>query len=264
MIRNVAFSLAAAAAFVSAPAAAQDGERPLILSVGAGGQILPQYPGAEDYKLSPLFMGFARREGDPIPFRTADDGIGFGLLGDDSFIDVGPLVQFQSKRDEEDVGAPVSDIDFTVEVGAFANFNIGENFRLRFEGQKGLGGHEALTGTVAADFAVRGGVDTLFTIGPRVRFNDDDYADAYFGVTPAAAAASGLTAYDPEGGLRSIGAMAGVTHQLSRSIGVYAYAGYDRLVGDAADSPIVRQLGSENQFSAGLALFFSFNVGNLF
>lgn len=261
MIRTTAFSLAAAAAISATPAAAQDDGRPRIISVGAGAQILPQYPGAEDYEINPLFMGFVRREGDPIPFRTPDDGIDFPLVSGGAF-EFGPLVQFQSERDEEDVGAPVGDIGFTVEVGAFANLHLGENFRLRFEGQKGIGGHEALTGTVAADFALRSGLDTLFTIGPRVRFNDDDYADAYFGVTPAAAAASGLPAYDPEGGLRSVGAMAGITHQLSRSIGVYAYAGYDRLVGDAADSPIVQRLGSENQFSAGLALFFSFSLGN--
>jgi outer membrane protein len=55
--------------------------------------------------------------------------------------------------------------------------------------------------------------------------------------------------------------MAGVTHQLTRSFGIYGYAGYDRLVGDVADSPIVQSFGSEDQFSAGLALFFTFGVG---
>jgi outer membrane protein len=55
--------------------------------------------------------------------------------------------------------------------------------------------------------------------------------------------------------------LAGVTQQISRSFGVYGYAGYERLMGDAADSPIVQSFGSENQFLAGLALFFSFNIG---
>ena len=45
------------------------------------------------------------------------------------------------------------------------------------------------------------------------------------------------------------GGIAGLTHQLSRSVGIYAYAGYDRLVSDAADSPIVRAYGSRDQFS---------------
>jgi outer membrane protein len=261
LIRASALSLAAAAALSASPAAAQQEERPLILSIGGGAQILPQYPGAEDYEFSPLFTGFARREGDPIPLRTPDDGFGFTLF-EAGAVEVGPLIQFQSERDEDDVGLPVGDVDFTIEAGAFVNINLGPNFRLRLEGQKGIGGHEGLVGTVAADFAIRPNVDTLFTIGPRLRFNDDDYADAYFRVPPAAIA-SGVPPYDPDGGLRAIGAVAGVTHQFTRRFGVYGYAGYDRLVGDAADSPIVRFTGSENQFSAGLALFFSFNVGGL-
>lgn len=264
MIRAVCFTLAAAAAVAASPAIAQDDEPDLILSIGAGGQFTPEFPGADDLELGPLFTGFVRREGEPIPFRTPDDGIGFSIIGRDRPIELGPLVQFQSKRDEEDVGIPVGDVDFTVEAGAFVNINLSRSFRLRLEGMKGIGGHEGLNGTVAADFAIRNGADTLFTIGPRLRFNDDEYADAYFRVTPAVAAASGVPAYDPDGGLRSVGAIAGVTHQLSRRIGVYAYAGYDRLVGDAADSPIVQLFGSEDQFSAGISLFFSFSIGNPF
>lgn len=264
MIRAFACTLAAAAALAASPAVAQDGEGDRILSIGAGGQFLPEYPGSEDLELGPLFMGFVRREGEPIPFRTPDDGIGISLVGRDRPVEFGPLVQFQGERDDEDVGIPVGDVDFTVEAGAFVNINLGRSFRLRFEGMKGLGGHEGLNGTIAADVALRPGNDTLFTIGPRLRLNDDDYADAYFGVSPAAAAVGGVPAYDPEGGIRSVGLVAGVTHQLSRRIGIYGYAGYDRLVGDAADSPIVQTFGSEDQFSAGIALFFSFNIGNIF
>jgi outer membrane scaffolding protein for murein synthesis (MipA/OmpV family) len=107
----------------------------------------------------------------------------------------------------------------------------------------------------------RPGIDTLVTVGPRVRVNDDDYADAYFGITPAVAAATGFRL---RSGRRRPGGrvVAGVTHQLTRSFGVYGYAGYDRLVGDAADSPIVQNFGSEDQFSAGLALFFTFGLGD--
>jgi outer membrane protein len=46
--------------------------------------------------------------------------------------------------------------------------------------------------------------------------------------------------------------------QLTPRWGIYTYAGLDRLVGDAADSPVVRQFGSRNQLSAGAALTFTF------
>ena len=53
---------------------------------------------------------------------------------------------------------------------------------------------------------------------------------------------------------RPIGLTASFLTQLGPSWGIYTYAKYDRLVGDAADSPLVTQLGSRDQFSGGLAL----------
>jgi len=266
MIHRFCLSLAIVGAATATPALAQDEEQKpdRMLSIGLGAQIVPSYPGSDEYEVGPLIPSFIRREGEQIPFRTPDDGLGIGLLGRDSVIDFGPLVQFQGEREDEDVGAAVGDVDFTVEAGAFVNFNISDTFRFRVEGGKGIGGHEGLVGTVAADVAFRPGNDTLVTIGPRVRLNDQDYAQAYFGITPAVAAATGLPAFTPEGGVRALGVVAGLTHQLSRSFGIYGYAGYERLVGDAADSPIVQRFGSEDQFSAGLALFVTFNIGDAF
>jgi len=265
MIRTFCLSLAAASALAASPAIGQDNrgegdDRPRIVSFGVGPQIVPKYQGADDYGFSPLFGGHVRREGDPIPTSAPDDNFGISLLGDNSLIDIGPVVAFVSRRDEEDVGAPVGDVDFTIEPGVFVDFNLAPSFRVRLEARRGFGGHEGWTGDAGADFVVKNGLDTMFTIGPRVRISDDEYMNAYFGVTPAAAALSGIPAYSPDGGIRAVGAVAGITHQLSRSFGVFGYAGYDRLVGDAADSPIVQNFGSEHQFSAGIALYYSFRM----
>jgi MipA family protein len=158
----------------------------------------------------------------------------------------------------------VDQVDFTFEPGLFANFLISDSFRLRAEARRGIGGHEGWVGDLGADAFFRPGPDTVISIGPRLRLADEDYMESYFGVTPAVALRSGLPVYQPEGGIKAAGAMFGITHQLSRSFGVYAYAGYDRLVGDAADSPIVRQFGSEDQFSGGLTLYYSFRMRNPF
>ena len=71
---------------------------------------------------------------------------------------------------------------------------------------------------------------------------------------------TGLPAYNPGGGVHSLGAEAGLTYRLGRRWGLFGYAGYDRLIGDAADSPIVRAFGSRDQFSGGLGLFYEFDV----
>ncbi len=264
-IRAAALLAVACSFLAPAAAVAQEDEeeenRGWLITVGPGAQLTPEYPGADSLGFGPMPVFGFRREGTPLPFEAPDEGWGFGILGDDSAFNFGPAVQFQSKRQEEDVGAPVGDVGFTVEAGAFVEVFPMRNFRIRAEGRQGIGGHEGMIGDLSADFVIRDRDTYVFSIGPRARFSDSDYQRAYFGVTPAVAAATGLEAFDPDGGLHAVGIMSGLTYMLGNNWGVYGYAGYDRLVRDAADSPIVREYGSRGQFSGGLGFFFTFTTG---
>jgi outer membrane protein len=244
------------------PAAAQDGgSRGWLVTIGAGPQVGPKYPGADSYGFSPMPIFGLRRPGDPLPVASPDQSFGFGLLGRDSVVDLGPVVHFIRKRDPADVGAPVAKVGIAVEVGGFVNVSPVPWLRLRAEGRKAVTGHDGWNGDVAADFVARPNDRTIITFGPRARIADHRYHQAYYGVTPAIALATGLPAYSPGGGVHAIGVNAGLTHEFSSSWGMYAYAGYDRLVGDAADSPIVRALGSRDQFSGGIGISYTFQVG---
>lgn len=267
MTRISAFAIAAAALplATATPAAAQEeGDRGWLVTIGGGPQTFAKYPGADDYGIFPMPIVGVRRPGDPLPVETPDEGAGIGLLGlfgaDNDVFDFGPAVQFVNKRDPDDVGAAVEEVDTSVELGAFAHVYVTPWLRLRVEGRKAVSGHDGWNGDIAADFVVRSDT-TVFTIGPRARIADDRYHQAYFGVTPAAALATGLPVYDPGGGVHAVGAMAGVTHQFSPSWGIYAYAGYDRLINDAADSPLVRTFGSRDQFSGGIGIAYTFRIG---
>ena len=265
-VRAAALIGAAVLTFTAGPAAAQDDESSegdWLLSLGAGARVSPKYPGADNYGIGPLPIFGLRREGAPLPMEAPDEGSGFGFLGDDSAFDFGPALQFQSKRQEEDVGAPVGDVGFTVEAGAFAQAYLGDNFRLRVEGRRGLGGHDGWVGDVFADLVFRDEGTYVFSIGPRARWGDDNYHDAYFSVTPAVSAAAGLPVFDADDGFHSLGLYSGITYMIGRRWGLHGYAGYDRLIGDAADSPIVRTFGSRDQFAGGIGLFYTFNVGRL-
>ncbi len=247
---------AALALLAASPAAAQR-----TLTLGLGAQVAPDYPGADSYGIGPMPLFDLRRPGEPITYESADDGAGFGILARDSVINFGPALRFQSKREEDDVGAAVGDVGFTVEAGGFVEVLPSRNFRIRAELRKGLGGHRALVGSLGADLIIRDDQNYIFAIGPRVRWADDKYHDRYFGVTPAVAGATGLPALDPDGGVYAVGGIANFTRRLGRNWGLQAYAGYDRLVGDAADSPIVRAFGSRDQFTGGLGLWIEFDVG---
>ena len=98
-----------------------------------------------------------------------------------------------------------------------------------------------LVGDLSADFILRDGDQLIFSIGPRARWADNNFHDAYFGVT-FAIPAIGLAALRSGQRLLRGGGRAGLTQRLGRNWGLFGYAGYDRLIGDAADSPIVRML----------------------
>jgi outer membrane protein len=71
---------------------------------------------------------------------------------------------------------------------------------------------------------------------------------------------SGLPVHDANGGLRSIGAGMQLRYQWNRQWAARAYAEYDRLMGDAASSPLVTERGSPNQLRFGLGVTYSFEV----
>lgn len=261
-MKKTATLIAAIAAFsLSTPALAQETEN-RILSLGGGVQARPDYPGADGVGLGPLFYFDIRREGQPLTFEAPDEGIGMGVLGGP--LDIGPAFNLQRSRTDKDVGAPVGKVSFTVEAGAFAEYFVLPELRVRVEGRRGIGGHDGWVGDVSADYIVRDHDTYVFSIGPRVRLSDSRYHRAYFGVTPEVAAVTGLPVFDPEGGVHSVGVMAGLTHMIDRNWGLFGHAGYDRLVGDAADSPIVRAFGSRDQFTAGIGIFHSFDIGRPF
>ena len=64
--------------------------------------------------------------------------------------------------------------------------------------------------------------------------------------------------YQPEGGVKDIGLTLDLDYSLTENWIVTSRAGYKRLLGDAADSPLVEDRGSANQFSVGLSLGYRF------
>ena len=248
----------APALIVSSPAAAQD-ENDLRVRVGLGGQLQPEFIGSEDTELGPLWDVDLARGGNPFPFESPDDSFGIRLFSKGGFT-AGPAANVEWKRKESEVGAPVGKVNTTVEVGGFAEYLVSESIRVRADLRKGLGGHDGLVGAIGADYISRDGDRYVFSIGPRVLLSDDRFQRAYFGVDSAAALASGLPAYRPDGGVYAVAAASGLSYQFNDRWGAFGFARYERLIGDAADSPIVRDLGSRNQLSGGIGLSYTFTV----
>lgn len=261
MLRPILFGTFAFACLAATPAAAQDREGGWTVTLGGGVQTFPKYPGDDVLGLHPLPIFGLRRQGTPMPFQAQDEGFGFGLLGRDSVINFGPALSFESARQESDVGAAVGDVGFTLEAGGFVELLPVKSLRLRAEVRQGIGGHEGLVGDLSADLIVRDGDRYIFSIGPRARWGDRDFQRAYFGVTPAVSASTGLATFTPDSGFYAVGVLSGLTWRLGHNWGARGYVGYDRLIRNAAASPIVRNFGSRDQYSGGAGLYVEFNVG---
>lgn len=240
-------------------AAAAEDSRDIRVRVGLGGQLRPDFIGADDSSPAPLFhVNFARGTHE-FGFGAPDDSPGIALISSNGF-SFGPAGNIEGRRRESDVGAPVGSVPRTFEAGAFAQYLAGDSFRVRAELLKGINGHEGLVGIVSADKIWRDGDRYVVSIGPRVLFSDARYQRAYFGIDPVAAVASGLPAYRPGGGVHGVAAASGVSYSLNSRWGLFGYARYERLVGDAAKSPIIRELGSRNQLSGGIGLNYTFTI----
>ena len=227
--------------------------------LGLGAQLQPKFYGGDETEVGPLWdLDFAKGDKE-FRFEAPDDGFDIALISSDTFA-AGPVANFQRGRKNSDVGAAVGKVKMTIEAGAFVQFHPIESLRIRGELRKGIGGHEGLVGDVGADFVWRDGDNYVFSIGPRVLFSNAKFQRAFFEVTPAAALATGLLVYRPDGGMHAVAATSGLSYQFNKDIGMFGYARYERLVGDAGKSPIVRQFGSRNQASAGIGLSYTFTV----
>jgi outer membrane protein len=260
-IRLLRLILPAALLLSAAPALAQQSEaKGWTVEIGPGAYFRPKFPGAKELELSPWpVIDIYRTERGPT-FETPDEGFGFGIIGSDAFR-VGPAVQIHHGRDEEDAIPGIGDVGTSIEGGAFAEAYLAPNFRLRGEVRKGFGGHKGVVGDIGADFITGSPQTFQFSIGPRARIANARYVRAFFGVNPEQSALTGLPVYDAGGGLHSAGALAYAKYRLGGNWGLEAYGRYDRLLGDAKDSPLVlSSVGSRNQYEVGLGLSYRFNV----
>lgn len=226
---------------------------------GLGAQIRPEYPGADKSEWAP-YVNFSIARGDrPFSFGAPDDSFAIGLVSSNGF-SAGPAANIQGGRKDSEVGAPVGKVSTTIEAGAFAQYEAGDSVRLRGEIRKGIGGHDGLVGSIGADHIWRDGDKYAFSIGPRLLVSNGRYQRAFFGVSPEAAIASGLEPYRPDGGIHAVAATSGMHYSLGGGWGLFGFARYERLIGDARKSPIVRGLGSPNQVSAGIGLNHTFTI----
>lgn len=274
-MKNIFISLLAGAAILPVPAYAQNSDETedqgqnqgWQVSLSAGAVYNPIYLGDDDYQIS-VFPNLTVQYDDLL--TASIQGIEVNAINSDGF-KAGPVARFNFGRDE-DGGNPLGlgggtddliglgDVDFTVELGGFAEYSAG-NFSAKVELRQGVNGHEGFVGDAELKYGSTFdafGRTGFFSLGPEMAFGDKKFNSAFFDVNAAQSIASGLSQYDAGGGINSYGFHGSVVVPVSDRFSVIGFAGYDQLSGDIADSSLVQERGSEDQAIAGIMLNYRF------
>ena len=146
----------------------------------------------------------------------------------------------------------LDNVDWAAEAGLGVGYEQ-RNWRVFTDVRYGFIGHNAWVGEIGAD-GIAYPVDGLtLTFGPRLSFGDDKFARTYFGISERESEASGLEAFDAEGGLLGAGVELGARYLFNDRWGVEGAANWQRLMNSAADSPVTAT-GSEDQYSLRLGI----------
>lgn len=259
IIRNSVLAASASLCWLASPSFAQD--RALAFSVTGGVEVAPSYFGADDARIGPTgALGFtglrfgAVRLSDPDRAPTVF-APGTGVRG--SFRLIG-------KREGKDELEGLDDVSLAVEAGLGVYYTA-ENWQVFSDLRFAAIGNQNIVFEVGGDFIYRGHNGLVIYGGPRAEFGNSRFMRRYFGVTGAeaisasAAGNANLTEFSPSGGLYSYGVELGAYQPLSPDWGVSGSIRFDRLHGDAAESPIVQQ-GRRDQISARIGVTRHFNL----
>jgi outer membrane protein len=80
----------------------------------------------------------------------------------------------------------------------------------------------------------------------------------YFGVSKQNVGSSGLPLYSAGKGLKDAGVSLIGHYKFTKTWGVIGNVSYTRMLNDAEDSPLVKDVGDKNQYTAVVALTYSF------
>ncbi|WP_321380082.1 MipA/OmpV family protein [Rhizobium sp.] len=234
-----------------------------IVTLGASMEYGPNHPGSRHNGISGMPSFDVRRYGEAPENSAPDDSLDYGLFDFHGF-QMGPVVNMRDNRSSSESNGlnGVHRIQTSLDAGVFLQYwAIPNQLRFRSEIREALSNGSGLVVDVSSDWFQPVGDRWILSVGPRVSFGSAAYMHEYFSISPAESAANGtLSAYDAGAGLKSVGAMLSASYALTPDWSVTLYDRFDRLVGDAASSPVTAKIGTPNQNIVGISLSKEFTV----
>lgn len=220
------------------------------VSLGAFGFVKPEYEGSNDYDVTGFpFLDIRWRN---RVFLNTRDGLGVNIWRDRMFT-LSTSIGYTFGRNEDasnDLNG-LGDIDG----GALAIVKgemryEGFAFSTRFSHQL-TGEDTGYQVDFGLGYSFRSPSGWFLRPGLNASYASGQYMDEFFSVSAGQSVASGLAVKDADAGFKSYGARVLAGYRFNRNWRAISRFSYDRLVGDAADSPITKD---RDQFAIGLGL----------
>lgn len=245
MLRPLALAAVTLASLATGAGAQSLGEiRSLSFDGGIGATFGPDYMGADDYGTSPWII---LRNG------QINDA-----TGEKQGLSILPSLDYHGKRDagDHDDLTGMDDISAAGELGVRLNYVMGGVTGYGAV-RKGLGGHHGVTGELGARFRNQPQDKLTLTTAAELRFGNGEFTDTYFGVSEGESLSSGYAPYDAGGGIYAARLSVEARYEFLPDTLLMGRFTYSRLLGDAADSPIVHE-SNQPTFSIGVARHLNF------
>ncbi len=211
--------------------------------VGTGLTFMPRYDGSSRYHtLAGPSVDLRYRD---VAFASTGEGIGVNVIQGPNWRASISAVYDRGRRGHDDPAHlnGLGNINPAPEMKLAAEYVMSKEFPLVFRTAitRSFGGSNGWIADVGAYMPMPGSSDSFFWFaGPSVTFADSTYMNSWFGVNPAQSAASGYRQYDASAGLKSAGFGITMVWFVNKHWFVTADGALKRLLGSAANSPIVQ------------------------
>lgn len=245
------------------------------LTVGIGVGYGPSYEGSDDYVAFPAPLVQGNLGGVAITPRAG--GVALDFIKDPKEARIGyslgPVARLRTNRAhniQDPVVRRLGKLDTAIEVGfnagisAYKLLNDYDSLTLSTDVRWDVAGaHKGMVINPAVSYFTplsKGAVVNLSLSAERA---DDDYADYYFSVSPTGSVASGLPAFQADGGWKSASAtlLAGYDFDNDATNGglaAFALGSYSRMLNDAKRTPLTAIRGDADQWTVGAGLAYTF------
>jgi outer membrane scaffolding protein for murein synthesis (MipA/OmpV family) len=236
----------------------------LNFTLGAGAGIAPDYEGSDDYELVPLWNLRIANLYHPSTFvQVIGPRLRSNFLPSDHWR-LGLAGQFIKERDdvENDQVDDLEKVDASVMLGVLAGYDFladrQQHLMLEVEARQDVANDNGFLASVRGRYGRPLTENWRFDALVGSTWASEDYMSSYFGIDGADAARSGLDQFGADEGFKDVSFGGALTYRLFERLSVSALANYTRLMEDAEDSPIVDDVGDENQFFGGALVNYRF------